>query len=128
MQFGLGGPEFEFDLDPRPAGAVRPTRVADAASLGSALPLTREASPASASNGGGVGRATVETMLAQSRQKTGLWIALASIAVVALLVAAVFAIPATRKLFTGKTGTGTTLSSLTPKEIAADNHRRCRAL
>ncbi len=133
VQFGPGGPEFQFDLDPRPNGGVRPTRVADANnSAGPAIPVTREATPAGSSTtasrssaavqgGGSVGRATVETMIAQSRRKTGVWIGVASLAVVALLVALVFLTPSTRKLLTGKTGTGTTLTSLTPKEIASTN-------
>jgi serine protease Do len=31
VQLGPDGPQFEFDLDPRPAGMIKPTRLSDAA-------------------------------------------------------------------------------------------------
>jgi hypothetical protein len=43
------------------------------------------------------------------------------VAVVVVIVGAVLAIPSTRRLFFGQTGTGTKITSLTPKEIAAGN-------
>lgn len=45
IQFGAGGPELQFDLEPRPADFIRSTR--EARSLAeAALPLTREATAA----------------------------------------------------------------------------------
>jgi hypothetical protein len=123
VQFGAAGPEFQFNLDPPPTtGSVRPTRFAEA---GTAIPPTRDALPGTASfptaGSGSVGRNTVETMLAQSRKQTGLWIGLAAAAVVLIIAGALFAIPGTRKLLFGQTGTGTKITSLTPKEIAKTN-------
>jgi S1-C subfamily serine protease len=42
IQFGAGGPEFQFDLEPRPAGFINPTREAGAIPE-NAFPRTREA-------------------------------------------------------------------------------------
>jgi len=77
IQFGPGGPELEFDLDPRPADYARPTREATvplADSFATAAPITRGASPptatapvAPAGHSGGVGKATVERMIAQTQ-------------------------------------------------------------
>ncbi len=127
VQFGAGGPEFQFNLDPPPNSAARPTRVIEGTVAGA--PPTREALPntaafANATAGGGnsgVGRNTVETMLAQSRKRTGLWIGVAALAAVLVVAGALLAIPGTRKLLFGQTGTGTKLTSLTPKEIAGGN-------
>src|SRR5262245_7546526 len=86
VQFGAGGPEFQFDLEPRPQGDTRPTRLeGTTASYGSSpatTPPTRMgvgSSPGSPvmsvpmSPGptmpapGQVGRATVERMIAQNK-------------------------------------------------------------
>lgn len=64
VQFGPGGPEFQFDLDPRPANVVRSTRVATEAVA--AVPHTRTGVPATAVPGT-VGKATVERMISQSK-------------------------------------------------------------
>jgi serine protease Do len=48
IQLGAGGPEFEFDLDPRPTGLVKKTRTASlGAAITGSLPTTRisEATP-----------------------------------------------------------------------------------
>ena len=86
VQFGAGGPEFQFDVEPRPQADMRPTRMeATTASYGSSpatTPPTRMGSgpspmpsqgsmpmgpgptiPAS----GTVGKATVERMIAQNK-------------------------------------------------------------
>lgn len=93
VQFGAGGPEFQFDIEPKAQPAIRPTRYAS--DLGGTtpevvLPPTRE-SPGSyapppsypPSYGGtptppignfappmGVGKATVERMITQSKKQT----------------------------------------------------------
>ncbi len=75
VQMGAGGPEFEFDIEPRPSGP-KATRLAD--TLPPAGP-TRQAMPvAPPSMQAGPGKATVEHMIAQSQRKTNttLWIGL----------------------------------------------------
>src|ERR1700674_3156911 len=76
IQFGAGGPEFQFDIEPRPAGLVRPTRVeAPAPGAPGSAPQTRVGAPASGSSPGvsadmqktAVGKATVERMIAQTK-------------------------------------------------------------
>lgn len=86
VQLGPGGPEFRFDLNPRPASA-KPTRLADAPAA--VLPPTREvplaptssavtqsaaratSAPAlSASGSTVVGKATVERMITQHKNQT----------------------------------------------------------
>jgi pSer/pThr/pTyr-binding forkhead associated (FHA) protein len=81
VQFGPGGPEFEFDLAPRPANYPGPTREATvplADRFATATPTTREAVPPTSSarlattakTGGSVGKGTVERMLAQNKTET----------------------------------------------------------
>jgi serine protease Do len=75
VQLGTGGPEFTFDVEPRPAGATKATRIADVAT--SSTPATRIADSTSvvtaAAAGGGkpsVGKATVERMIGSSVAET----------------------------------------------------------
>jgi serine protease Do len=81
IQFGAGGPEFQFDIEPRPENAMRPTRVAGEAEATGAthfMPPTREGGlPPSATpqmgamtNGTKVGKATVERMVTQAKGET----------------------------------------------------------
>jgi serine protease Do len=86
VQFGAGGPEFQFDVEPRPQADMRPTRMeGTTASYGSSpatTPPTRMGSgpsqmPSSGSMpmgpgptmpaAGTVGKATVERMIAQNK-------------------------------------------------------------
>lgn len=83
VQLGPDGPQFEFDLDPRPASMIKPTRLSDA-SIGAAttLPLTREAAaglpptresatPMGTQAGrAAVGKATVERMISETKTKS----------------------------------------------------------
>lgn len=47
IQLGAGGPEFEFDCDPRPNGFIKQTRVAvEAGNAAVSIPATRERSAA----------------------------------------------------------------------------------
>lgn len=85
IQLGPGGPEFQFDVNPRPA-AVKPTRMADALAPTREVPMApataATASPATASAGRAanppfspsgstvVGKATVERMIAQNKHQT----------------------------------------------------------
>ena len=78
-QLGPGGPEFVFEIEPRPAGATKATRVAQAAPT---APSTRVAptgapapqpppgfQPTAPAPSGGVGKATVERIVAQNVQE-----------------------------------------------------------
>lgn len=81
VQFGPGGPEFQFDLEPRPANVPKTTRVA-ASSLAPTVttPATRvvdtgappisTTSASSAPPPGSVGKATVERMISQNIAET----------------------------------------------------------
>ena len=106
VQFGPGGPEFQFDLDPRPNVPAR-TREASIGDLKPAAPATREgAIPATSAGLGGlagtgaatgagsgeskpaVGRATVERMITDTKkqgQKTALFAGLAGVGIAVLL-------------------------------------------
>lgn len=75
VQFGPGGPEFVFEVEPRPNNHAKATRMVDANKP--PTPATRmvdsNASMAAAAGGktpGTVGKATVERMIAQTVQET----------------------------------------------------------
>ncbi|HEX8291221.1 MAG TPA: trypsin-like peptidase domain-containing protein [Pyrinomonadaceae bacterium] len=81
VQLGPGGPEFIFEIEPRPAGATKATRVAQTGPAAGA-PATRvpggpgptappfaPAGPAPHAPSGGVGKATVERIVAQNVQQ-----------------------------------------------------------
>ena len=107
VQFGPGGPEFEFDLDPRPKVAAR-TREATMADLGKSAviaPATRESSiidpaatspgtappPATGATGASkptVGKATVERMIGDTKKqgnKNTLFVGLGAAGLVAVV-------------------------------------------
>lgn len=81
VQFGPDGPRFQFDVEPRPMGATKPTRIGDARTapetrftptnqpmnipLGESQP-TKVSSPVKT----GVGKATVERMINQTVEET----------------------------------------------------------
>ncbi|RYX84788.1 FHA domain-containing protein [bacterium] len=107
VQFGPGGPEFQFDLDPRPNVPAR-TREAAASSVMGA-PATREGATMNSGFGGGpgpssvppatndvkptVGKATVERMIGDTRkqgQKTTLFVGIAGLGLVALVAGLLF--------------------------------------
>lgn len=101
IQLGPGGPEFEFDLNPRPS-AAKPTRLADAPV---AIPPTREVPLASAtavaatgaaarptnppvytpSGSTVVGKATVERMIGQHKNQTRNMVVAAGLVLLAVL-------------------------------------------
>lgn len=101
VQFGPSGPEFQFDLEPRPENIARPTRVAlDAAppaSILNSVKQTREGStapsmPVSTASPGPetrVGRTTVMRMIAQSKGESRKYLlaGAAGLAVVIVMVA-----------------------------------------
>jgi S1-C subfamily serine protease len=94
VQMGPGGPEFQFDLEPRPANFIRTTRIATDASAGSAIPATRVGDvpgplvgpPPTGSAAPPIGRATVERMVAQSKSDSRKFVALGIIAVIFLVL------------------------------------------
>jgi serine protease Do len=100
VQFGAGGPEFQFDIEPRPAGLVRPTRVDSSAVVGqSSTPQTRVGSSVSSAAAGAssadmqktaVGKATVERMIAKTKTESHQKMYIAAGALV-LIIAAVAA-------------------------------------
>ncbi|MEO6654676.1 MAG: FHA domain-containing protein, partial [Pyrinomonadaceae bacterium] len=70
VQFGPGGPEFVFDVEPKPEGHVKTTRMVE---TGKAAPTTRIVDTAGATVGkpaGTVGAATVERMISHSVSET----------------------------------------------------------
>lgn len=85
IQFGPGGPEFEFDLEPRPEGVARATRIAPDPTAATAIkpngpPPTRVGNGASSSQAAfdssvsanaaartGVGKTTVQRMIMQNK-------------------------------------------------------------
>lgn len=73
VQFGPGGPEFTFDVEPRPENFAKATRISEA---GTATPATRISETATATaagagtRAGGVGKATVERMISETASET----------------------------------------------------------
>jgi len=107
VQFGAGGPEFQFDLEPRPAQDMRPTRMpgeGTTASYGASpvtAPPTRMGTDASAMSpmgsrpmgpgptmpaAGTVGKATVERMIAQNKNDNRKIVFIGGAALVLILV------------------------------------------
>lgn len=87
VQLGPGGPEFQFEVEPRPANATKATRIAETAAFGKPSPETRVVNT-NVSGGGGmsnsmptapmdtakppgtVGKATVERMISHTVTET----------------------------------------------------------
>ncbi|MEW6127912.1 MAG: trypsin-like peptidase domain-containing protein [Acidobacteriota bacterium] len=99
VQFGAGGPEFEFDIEPKPENFIRATRVGDENLAPTAIPMppTREgaipaAQAAAAATGVGnstrVGKATVERLVSQASKQNRTWM-IAGGAALCLIVALV---------------------------------------
>lgn len=121
VQLGPGGPEFDFDMDPRPVGMVRATRLAtDISPQQRPIAMTREATPTVTPIPGtplerpSIGKATVERMIheGQHRSRKNLYLAAAAIAVVLLGGASIF---------WARVRDAVKPKSLTPTEISAQN-------
>lgn len=73
VQFGPGGPEFVFDIEPRPTEQMKTTRAFDPAAAPT-IPSTRAVSMGTGSSdvrpAGTVGKATVERMVSQAVEDT----------------------------------------------------------
>ncbi len=76
VQFGPGGPKFQFDVEPRPTNASKPTRIAE---TGAPTPMTRVVETSGAAAGSlsvptvgkaSVGKATVERMISHNVEET----------------------------------------------------------
>ncbi len=94
IQLGAGGPEFGFDLDPRPTGLAKETRLAGtpevkATRLGESAPAATEAAAKV-----GVGKETVERMVEASQRRSRSSTALigAAAVIIIAIVAGVFLI------------------------------------
>lgn len=94
VQLGPGGPEFRFELDPPPASASRPTRIAGSAEVSAIARPTRESSTAAFSSSASprpIGRATVERMLddtfgkVRKESNKTLWVGVAAIVLIAFV-------------------------------------------
>jgi len=104
VQLGPGGPQSEFDLDPRPASMIKPTRLAETVLTPVTLAPTREtplpaaisgtpgvataAAPATAAPS--VGKATVERMIGETKRQGRtimMYIAVAGLLIVSAAVA-----------------------------------------
>jgi serine protease Do len=82
VQLGAGGPEFEFDVDPRPAPDVKATRLgivpssadatrmAPAANATAPAPMPTTSPIASGPAPGSIGKATVERMITDTQKKS----------------------------------------------------------
>lgn len=100
VQFGAGGPEFQFDIEPRPAGLVKPTRVDSSSAVGhSSTPQTRVGSGVSSTAAAAssadmqktaIGKATVERMIAKGKTEshTKMYIAAGALILIIAAVAA----------------------------------------
>jgi serine protease Do len=124
VQLGPGGPEFEFDLNPRPAAAMKPTRLADEVILMPPSPTmapTRTAAPAGPSAApaaaGSVGKATVERMITgvKTQQRKTLYMVVGGLLAVVLVVAAVLL---RQSWLVQKNADKAGHSGLTPSQIA----------
>ncbi len=99
VQFGPGGPKFQFDVEPRPSNATKPTRIVNTSKN---APATRVIDSAAAAGGSdsittkpatktSVGKATVERMIshnvAETRQEErGNFAKIGAVATVAILI------------------------------------------
>ncbi|HKV40600.1 MAG TPA: FHA domain-containing protein, partial [Blastocatellia bacterium] len=144
VQFGAGGPEFQFDVEPRPAGVVKSTRIgAEAGQPGqgtSGPPPTRSgADPqpfpgapmqgapiATGAPGGGyvvpptgvpgqVGRATVERMVAQSKSDSRKYVFIMAGLLLVVLVAVAGGL-----IYYWRSHAPKPDNTLTPAQVSAD--------
>jgi len=126
IQLGPGGPEIEFDLEPKPA-APKMTRLATELPAMNVAPvpgMTREASPASmvspmvppSERQAAIGKATVERMIVDSQKKSssGLIALVIGVAAMVLVVGGLVLVPAVRE----KIGLGGKAAKLSPAEIS----------
>jgi serine protease Do len=119
VQLGPGGPEFIFEIEPRPAGATKATRVAQTGPMAPTMPgapSTRVAptgggpapnfpptTPAGPPPSGGVGKATVERIVAQNVQQAKKSQSRTYLAVIAVVVVLFLGVAALGGFFVWRT-------------------------
>jgi S1-C subfamily serine protease len=141
VQFGAGGPEFQFDIEPRPANSLRPTRTAVDGSMPahagppatrvggvggpppSGIPVTSAQSGHPGS--GQVGKATVERMISQTKSDSRKWMVIGggALVVVILIVAAA----AGYLIYRSRTELSSSLSDADRKRADAEEANRRNA-
>ncbi|MBN1567265.1 MAG: trypsin-like peptidase domain-containing protein [Acidobacteria bacterium] len=125
IRLGPGGPEFEFDLTPRPASMVKPTRLADSPVVtpSTGVSPTREATPSVASPPT-VGKATVERMIHETKaqgQKTMYWAVGAILVILAIVAGWLYFSRPESTVVVQKIEQKLSPSGLTPTQIAQQN-------
>jgi serine protease Do len=126
VQLGPAGPEFVFEVEPRPASATKATRVTATGPIGQGAPATRvpgggapnfpPTTPAGPPPSGGVGKATVERIVAQNVQQAKKSQSRTYLAVIAVVVVLFFGVAAVGGFLVWRSMSG--VSSQTSSEIA----------
>jgi serine protease Do len=132
VQLGPGGPEFVFEIEPRPGGATKATRVAQTNSMaptmpgapstrvaptgGGPTPTFPQTTPAGPPPSGGVGKATVERIVAQNVQQAKKSQSRTYLAVIAVVVVLFLGVAAVGGFFVWRGMSST--SSKTSSDIA----------
>lgn len=139
VQFGAGGPEFQFDIEPRPANMVRPTRIGGetAAAGPGATPATRVGGtapygapptgfPATATaSDGRVGKATVERMIGQKQSQSHKLMIIGGVALIAII--ALVAAALVYQNMSAKKELSSNLSDAEKKRLADEEARKSNA-
>lgn len=141
VQFGAGGPEFQFDLEPRPANMVRPTRIGGdtaAAAAPGGPPATRVGGtapygappqtglPATATaSDGRVGKATVERMIGQKQSQSHKLMIMGGVALIAII--ALVAAALIYQNMSSKKELSSNLSDAEKKRLADEEARKSNA-
>ena len=127
VQLGAGGPEFQFDLEPRPQNSVKATRIGGSAITASAsnAPATRAAGAAANSSPnapGTVGKATVERMINEQKSKSNKMLIIGGVALVGVIGVVVIAFVAfglwSKKSLEGEIGRVRSGAGMKASEIA----------
>jgi pSer/pThr/pTyr-binding forkhead associated (FHA) protein/S1-C subfamily serine protease len=126
VRLGPGGPEFEFDVTPRPASMVKPTRLADSpfVTASTGVSPTREAVSSATPPSTTVGKATVEKMIHETKtqsQKTLYWAIAAILVVVAVIAGWLYFSRPQSTVVVQKIEQKLSPSGLTPTQIAQAN-------
>jgi serine protease Do len=130
VQLGPGGPEFIFEIEPRPAGATKATRVAATGPVGPGAPATRvpggppptggpgfpQTANAPQQQPHGVGKATVERIVAQNVQQAKKSQSRTYLAVIAVVVVLFLGVAGVGGFFIWRSMSG--VSTQTSSEIA----------
>jgi serine protease Do len=127
VQLGAGGPDFQFDLDPRPQNGVKATRVGTNGAPGTAPPTRVAEAPAAPVNGsngapGTVGKATVERMIQQQKTQSNKMLIIGGAALAGVILLAVIGFVGfslwSKKSLEGEIGKVKAGAGMKPAEIA----------